>query len=36
MNTWWETIQQRDSFKMTVLPTEQHIELYRSIMKGMS
>ena len=33
---WWSAIQKRDSFKMTVLPTEEHVDLYRSIMQNMS
>jgi glutathione S-transferase len=33
---WWSAIQRRDSFKMTVLPTEEHVDLYRSIMQNMS
>ena len=33
---WWSAIQKRDSFKMTVLPTEEHVDLYRSIMQHMS
>ena len=33
---WWSAIQKRDSFKMPVLPTEEHVDLYRSIMQNMS
>jgi len=33
---WWKEIQERDSYKMTVLPTDQHIDLYQSIMRNMS
>ena len=32
----WSAIQKRDSYKMTVLPTEEHVDLYRSIMQNMS
>ncbi len=33
---WWKEMQERDSYKMTVLPTDQHIDLYQSIMRNMS
>jgi len=36
ISDWWSTIQKRDSYKMTVLPTEEHVDLYRSIMENMS
>ncbi len=36
ISDWWSAIQKRDSYKMTVLPTEEHVDLYRSIMKNMS
>ena len=36
ISDWWSAIQKRDSYKMTVLPTEEHVDLYRSIMQNMS
>ena len=36
ISNWWSAIQKRDSYKMTVLPTEEHVDLYRSIMQNMS
>ena len=36
ISNWWSAIQKRDSYKMTVLPTEEHVGLYRSIMQNMS
>tara|TARA_B100000427_G_scaffold47292_1_gene35309 strand:- start:210 stop:815 length:606 start_codon:yes stop_codon:yes gene_type:complete len=36
ISDWWSAIQKRDSYKMTVLPTEEHVDLYRSIMENMS
>lgn len=36
ISKWWSAIQKRDSYKMTVLPTEEHVDLYRSIMQNMS
>ncbi len=36
ISNWWSAIQKRDSYKMTVLPTEEHVDLYRSIMQHMS
>ena len=36
ISNWWSAIQKRDSYKMTVLPTEEHVNLYRSIMQNMS
>ena len=33
---WWKAIEQRDSYKMTVLPTNQHVDLYKSLMRKMS
>ena len=36
ISNWWSAIQKRDSYKMTVLPTEEHVDLYRSIMQKMS
>ena len=33
---WWKAIQERDSYKMTVLPTDQHVDLYKSLMRKMS
>ena len=36
ISNWWSAIQKRDSYKMTVLPTEEHVALYRSIMENMS
>ena len=36
ISDWWIAIQKRDSYKMTVLPTEEHVDLYRSIMQNMS
>ena len=36
ISDWWSAIQKRDSYKMTVLPTEEHVNLYRSIMQNMS
>ena len=36
ISDWWSAIQKRDSYKITVLPTEEHVDLYRSIMQNMS
>ena len=36
ISEWWSAIQKRDSYKITVLPTEEHVDLYRSIMQNMS
>ena len=36
ISDWWRAIQKRDSYKITVLPTEEHVDLYRSIMQNMS
>ena len=36
ISEWWSAIQKRDSYKITVLPTEEHVNLYRSIMQNMS
>ena len=36
ISDWWSAIQKRDSYKITVLPTEEHVNLYRSIMQNMS
>ena len=36
ISDWWSAIQKRDSYKTTVLPTEEHVDLYRSIMENMS
>lgn len=33
---WWKAIEERDSYKMTVLPTDQHVDLYKSLMRKMS
>ena len=33
---WWKAIQERDSYKMTVLPTDAHVDLYRSLMRNIS
>ena len=36
ISDWWSAVQKRDSYKITVLPTEEHVDLYRSIMQNMS
>tara|TARA_Y100001960_G_scaffold210847_1_gene220047 strand:- start:1110 stop:1715 length:606 start_codon:yes stop_codon:yes gene_type:complete len=36
ISDWWSAVQKRDSYKITVLPTEEHVNLYRSIMQNMS
>ena len=36
IQNWWKAIQERDSYKMTVLPTDAHVDLYRSLMKHIS
>ena len=36
ISDWLSAIQKRDSYKMNVLPTEEHVDLYRSIMQNMS
>ena len=36
ISDWWSAVQKRDSYKITVLPTKEHVNLYRSIMQNMS
>ena len=36
IQNWWKAIQERDSYKMTVLPTDAHVDLYRSLMRNIS
>jgi len=36
IQNWWKSIQERDSYKMTVLPTDAHVDLYRSLMRNIS
>jgi glutathione S-transferase len=33
---WWNAIQERESYKMTVLPTDAHVDLYKSLMRKVS